>query len=357
MVQVREGSAEHNLDTLLPLLASGELGDWCLCTDDASGRPGGAGHRCASQARGRNGVAARRCGTLLVPARHYGLRDRGAVAPGFRADVVALDSLADFGVRLVFKDGKCVARDGQYLAETAPRHLEFANTVHLGAVDESAFVLRPSTDRYPVIRIIPHRMVTATEVRDIRRHHGEWVFDPAEDVLLVASLERHRATGRVGVGLVAGFGLTKHGAVGSSVAHDAHNLIIAGSNPRDMLACVKALEEVGGGFVVVANGEVRARLPLPVAGLLSREEVGVVCDALHKVNAAARALGCTLNGPFGYLSFWPCRSSRGASPTRPVRCHGAAVCVGVSFLNGALPQDRPFGRCGRLPGGVAAWRN
>ena len=156
----------------------------------------------------------------LVPARHYGLTDRGAIAPGYRADVVIVDSLSDFGVRLVFKDGKCVARDGRYLAETVAKHPEHANSVHLGAVDESAFVLRPATDRYPLIRLIPHQIVTATEVRDIRRQDGEWVFDPAEDVLMAASLERHRATGRVGVGLVAGFGLTKYGAMGSSVAHD-----------------------------------------------------------------------------------------------------------------------------------------
>lgn len=307
MVQVREGSAEHNLDTLLPALAAGELSDWCLCTDDLLPDDLVArGHIDALLKRVVAGgvpapVAVRHA--TLVPARHYGLSDRGAVSPGFRADIVAVDNLSSFGVRHVFKDGKAVARDGQYLAETTAKHADYANTVHLGAVDESAFVLRPATDRFPVIRLVPHQIVTATEMRDIRRSDGVWVFDPAEDVLMAASLERHRATGRVGVGLVAGFGLTKHGALGSSVAHDAHNLIVAGSNPRDMLACVRALAEDGGGFVVVSNGEVRARLPLPVAGLLSREEVAVVCQKLHEVNAAARALGCTLDAPFGYLSF------------------------------------------------------
>jgi adenine deaminase len=307
MVQVREGSAEHNLDTLLPLLANGELGDWCLCTDDllpddlvARGHIDGLLKRVVAGGVAP-AVAVRHAS--LVPARHYGLTDRGAVAPGFRADIVAVDSLTDFTARLVFKDGRCVAQDGRYLATTPARTHEYANTVHLGAVEESAFVLRPSRDRYPVIRVIPHQIVTATEMRDIRRENGEWVFDPAEDVLRAASLERHRATGRIGVGLVAGFGLTKHGALGSSVAHDAHNLIIAGSNSRDMLACVKALEEMRGGFVVVANGEVCAHLPLPVAGLLSTDEVGVVCQKLHEVNAAARALGCPLDAPFGYLSF------------------------------------------------------
>src|SRR5262249_39250840 len=145
------------------------------------------------------------------------LTDRGAVAPGFRADIVAVDSLRNFDARLVFKDGRCVAQDGKYFATSPTKSHEYANTVHLGAVDESAFVHRPTRDRYPVIRIIPQQIVTATEIRDVRRQNGEWVFDPEEDVLLAASLERHRATGRIGVGLVAGFGLTKHGALGSSV--------------------------------------------------------------------------------------------------------------------------------------------
>jgi adenine deaminase len=150
---------------------------------------------------------------------------------------------------------------------------------------------------------VPEQIVTRTEVRTVRRKEGIWTFDPTEDVLLTASIERHRASGRVGLGLVAGFGFKRHGAMGSSVAHDAHNLIVAGTNPRDLLTCVKALAADGGGFVVAAEGEVRARLPLPVAGLMANEEAGTVCHRLHEVNAAARALGCPHPAPFGYLSF------------------------------------------------------
>lgn len=307
MVQVREGSAEHNLDTLLPLLAAGELGDWCLCTDDllpddlvARGHIDALLRRLVA-----GGVPAAKAvrHASLVPARHYGLRDRGAVSPGYRADVAIVDSLSDFRVRIVYKDGRLVARDARYLADAKPASQPYANTVHLGSVDESAFVVQVPDGQYPVIRIVPHQIVTTREMRAVRSQEGAWVFDPADDVLMAASLERHRATGRIGVGLVTGFGLTRHGALGSSVAHDAHNLIVAGSNPRDMLACVNALAEDGGGFVVVANGEVLARLPLPVAGLLSHEEVGSVCEKLHAVNAAARSLGCPLEAPFGYLSF------------------------------------------------------
>jgi len=129
----------------------------------------------------------------------------------------------------------------------------------------------------------------------------EWT--PECDVALIASLERHRRTGHCGLGLVSGFGFRRAGAFGSSVAHDSHNLIIAGTNNRDMLTCVRALEETGGGFIVVADGEVQASLPLPLAGLLSLESAETVCRQLENLNTAARALGCQLSFPFGTLSF------------------------------------------------------
>jgi adenine deaminase len=323
MVQVREGSAEHNLDTLLPLLAGNDLGDWCFCSDDVLPDDLVArGHLDALLRRAvAGGVPAAKAvrHASLVPARHYGLNDRGAIAPGFRADLAVVENLSDFRARLVLKEGDIVARDGKYVVsgerqspgaasnratDVPPSPLaEVANTVHLAPVDESAFVLRLSRDTFPTIRVIPHQIVTAAETATVKRQDGQWVFDPARDVLLAASLERHRATGRIGLGLVAGFGLKRHGALGSSVAHDAHNLIVAGTNPRDMLACVRALAESGGGFVVAADGQVTARLPLPVAGLLSLQEAGTVCRQLHEVNAAARSLGCPLEAPFGYLSF------------------------------------------------------
>lgn len=311
MVQVREGSAEHNLDTLLPLLVADELGDWCLCSDDvlpndlrANGHIDSLLRRVVSA--GVPAVRAIRHATL-IPARHYGLTDRGAVAPGYRADLVVVDDLREFHAAMVLKDGKIAARDGAFLTDTpAPAALPAGlldNTIRLGPVAESAFELRLTRDSCPVIRIIPNQIVTATEIQEVKRADGKWVFDPERDVLLVASLERHRATGRVGVGLVAGFGLRHHGALGSSVAHDAHNLIVAGSNARDMRVCVEALAESGGGFVVAAQGKVVARLPLPVAGLLAHDNADGVCRQLAEVNAAARQLGCPLEAPFGTLSF------------------------------------------------------
>ncbi|MHC4774447.1 MAG: adenine deaminase C-terminal domain-containing protein, partial [Planctomycetota bacterium] len=239
----------------------------------------------------------------LVPARHYGLRDRGAVAPGRRADLLVVDDLAAFGAGIVIKDGRIVARDGAYLPAPAAPRIGRENTVHLAPLDEAAFALRVGGGDVPVIGIVPDQIVTRHERRAAGSDDGRWRFDPRIDVVLIASLERHRATGNVGVGLVEGFGFHRHGAIGSSVAHDAHNLIIAGTNPADMLACARTLAETGGGFVVAAGGTVRAVLELPLAGLISDRGAEDVCRQLEAVRGAARELGCGLACPFGTLSF------------------------------------------------------
>jgi adenine deaminase len=308
LVQVREGSIARNLDALLPLLASGELGDdWALVTDDVfppdlrrHGHLDGLLRRVVA-----GGVEPARAvrHASLVPARHYGLSDRGAVAPGYRADLVVVDDLRDFGVRLTLKDGVVAARDGRFVGDLPAATLPEENTVHVGSLDAGTFRLRCRGETAPVIRIHPGQLVTSTETHSVRRDaEGFWEHDPARDVALTASVERHRATGNVGVGLAAGFGL-KRGALGSSVAHDSHNLVLAGTNERDMLACVRSLEESGGGFVAACDGAVLARLPLPLFGLLSRQDADAVCRDLEAVEAAARSLGCPVPCPFGVLSF------------------------------------------------------
>jgi adenine deaminase len=239
----------------------------------------------------------------LVPARHYGLRDRGAVAPGYRADLLVVDDLREFRPHVVVKDGRIVARDGRCLTERGAHVLQPQNTVHLGSLSDASFELRPHSDECPVIGIVPGQIVTRRETRTVRREGGRWAFDPERDVVLVASLERHRATGSVGLGLVSGFGLRRRGALASSVAHDSHNLIVAGTNPRDMIACVRKLEETGGGWAVATDGEVRACLPLPVAGLMSTEPADAVCRGLEELHGVTRQLGCELAYPFGNLSF------------------------------------------------------
>ncbi len=308
LVQVREGSVAKNLDAILPLLAAGELGDfWCLVTDDVfpdhlrdHGHLDGLLRRVV--AGGVPAASAVRHVTL-IPARHYGLFDRGAVAPGYRADLVVVDDLQSFHPSLVVKNGNIVARGGTYLADVPAPVLNFTNTIHLAPLDVADFQLPLTSDVCPVIGIIPDQILTRHETKTVGRTAGWWSFDPERDVALIASIERHRGTGTMGLGLVGGFGLRLDGALGSSVAHDSHNLVVVGTNARDMLCCVRSLQETGGGFVVAAGGEVKAKLPLPIAGLLSASSAAAVCRQLQETRDAARALGCGLAEPFGTLSF------------------------------------------------------
>jgi adenine deaminase len=308
LVQVREGSSAQNLAALLPLLVDGELDEsWCLATDDIF--PNDLRHRGHLDGLLRRLVAAGVAPAVAVrhaayvPARHYGLVDRGALAPGYRADVVLVEDLQDFRVRTVIKDGRVAARDGRCLELDDVPELAHENTIRLPPLDEKTFRLPLENETCPVIEIVPAQIVTRHTRRSVRRVAGQWAFDPERDVVLIASIERHRASGRIGLGLVSGFGLTHDGALGSSVAHDSHNLIIAGTNASDMLTCVRVLAEHGGGFVAASGGTVRALLPLPVAGLLSLEDADTVCRQLEAVNHAAHALGCPLEAPFGTLSF------------------------------------------------------
>ncbi len=307
LVQVREGSIARNLDAMLPRIADDTLGDWCLCTDDVDadelvekGHINGLLKRVV--AAGVDPVRAVRHATL-VPARHYGLSDRGAVVPGRRADLVAVDDLVDFRAAVVVKDGTIVARDGRYEAASNPVPIPVTNTIRLGALGEPSFALPLSTPTATVIGIVAEQIVTRRERLAVKITDGAWCFDADIDAVLIASIERHRATGSIGLGLVSGFGFRRHGAIGSSVAHDSHNVIIAGTNPIDMLACARAIEDAGGGFVVASGGAVTALVPLPVAGLLATEPAETVRRQLRVAHAAAAELGCPLATPFGTLSF------------------------------------------------------
>jgi adenine deaminase len=214
-----------------------------------------------------------------------------------------MEHLRAFRPNVVFKDGQVAARDGQYVGPSARHPLPDANTVHLPILSEVAFRLRLGQETVPVLHIQPGSLITRKELREVRVEEGVWTFDADRDVVLLASIERHRASGQIGLGLAAGFGFRKQGALASTVAHDSHNVITAGTNPRDMLVAVRALGEMGGGFVTVRDGAVQARLPLPFAGLLSKAPWESVEAGLGEVEAAAEELGISVPCPFGILSF------------------------------------------------------
>ena len=236
-------------------------------------------------------------------ARHYRLHNLGAVAPRYWADFVVFDNLKNFKVRQTYKKGVLIAEDGEYLGKAVARVPQPRSTMNLRYEPRNLVV--PSGKRAQkirVIEIVPHQIVTKELITTPKIEGGEIVPDTRRDILKLVVVERHRATGNVGVGFVRGFKL-KHGAIGSTVAHDAHNVVVAGTNDADILRVIQELERLQGGQIAVADGKVKAELGLPIAGLVSDRPLAEVIKRMDALNAAAHALGCDLDAPFMTLSF------------------------------------------------------
>ncbi|HET8949712.1 MAG TPA: adenine deaminase C-terminal domain-containing protein, partial [Solirubrobacteraceae bacterium] len=238
----------------------------------------------------------------LNAAQAHRLDGHGAIAPGYRADLVVLDDLSSFEPSLVLAGGRVAARDGAAepfpLPET-PAHV--LGTVRSAPLREADLALEADGD-VRVIEIVPEQLITIARTVSPARENGRVVTDPARDLAKITVIERHHATGRVGRGLVTGFGL-RDGAFASTVAHDAHNVVAVGGDDASILACAARLQALGGGCVVAVDGEVTGELPLPVAGLLSDRPVEEVVDRLDSLHAQLRELGVEIGAPFMTLSF------------------------------------------------------
>lgn len=306
-LMIREGSAARNLEALLPLVQELHPPRVFFVTDDRDPQDLVARGHIDSMVRraielGLEPVEAIRLASYNT-AQYFRLYDRGALAPGFVADMVVLDDLKTFKVESVYKDGKLVARADQLTVPAGGAQMQEApNTIHIGNLTLDAFKLPGQPGKVEVIGIEPDQITTLHLQEEAPCVDGELVAGPERDLLKLAVVERHHASGRVGLGLVKGLGL-KRGALASSVAHDAHNLVIAGTNDQDMLRAARALEEMGGGFACVVDGVVRARVPLPLGGLVSLEPVSVLLQQLQALDATAAELGCTLAHPCMTLSF------------------------------------------------------
>jgi adenine deaminase len=310
-IMVREGTTARNLKDLLPLVTPENSRRFFFVTDDRHPRElleeGHIDDLVRKAIRfGLNPVVAIQMATLN-PAEYFGLNDLGAIAPGFRADLLVFDHLSRFHVKKVFKDGILVADGGKLLDRwsgkerpTATRRK--ARTLRIRPLRKDALLLRSDQPFAKVIQIVPDQIVTKKVVKKVLLKDGIALPDIKEDLLKIAVVERHHGTGNIGIGFVQGFGL-KNGAIGSTVAHDSHNLVIVGANDEDILQTIQAIRSMGGGLAVVSDGKVLASLPLPVAGLMTESPVQQVHGGLEKLFAAARALGCKLPDPFMTLSF------------------------------------------------------
>ncbi len=306
-VLIREASNARNLEALVPLVKN--FGpDFCaFCTDDREPdflvREGHINQM--ARAAVQQGLSAEDAILLssLHPALYHGLEDSGAIAPGFKADFLLLEDLESFRPLSVFKAGRLVAERGSALSFPAAEvPLWVRHSVRLPSISRESFTISVSKPRMRVIEIIPGQLLTNCVVRRPQANGGRAAADPDTDLAKIAVIERHHATGRIGLGFVTGFGLKK-GAFASTVAHDAHNVVVVGMDDDDMALCAHRLQAIGGGIVVAAGNEVLAELPLAVAGLLSEEPLETVVEKLDAAHAALASLGVEIEAPFTTLSF------------------------------------------------------
>lgn len=306
-VLIREGSAARNLEKIVTgLVREGIPLENCMfCTDDK--------HLDDIQIEGHINLCVRKAIALGVApieaykmasyhtARSVGLKNVGAIAPGYKADILVLKDLATARPTMVMKSGKVIdmaALQRQPVPKVKDAHL--VQTMHLPTITANDLALSVAPEQ-PVIALVPYSLITKKEIAAVPQKDG--VFQSNDTFNKIAVIERHHATGNIGVGILSGFHL-KNGAIASSVSHDAHNVTVVGDNDQDMLMALQALQESQGGLVLVSEGKILHQLPLPLAGVMSLDEGDVIIDTLSTMIAKAHALGIPETvDPFMTLSF------------------------------------------------------
>ena len=315
-VLVREGSTERNLDALIGgvLREKLPLDNLMFCTDDKhAGEIQREGHINYNVARamelGVGEIDAVKLATLNA-ARHFRLEDEiGSITPGRLADILLVEDLREMKPSQVYFEGRLEAKDCKLIqtCEVGEYPEWLKNTVKLKQlITEKSFRVPARTDRpqtqVTVIDLIDRQIINKRLIATLPCVNGEILADPVHDILKLAIVERYGKTGGVGVGFVRGFGL-REGAMAYSMSHDHHNIVVVGVNELDMAQSVKVIQEMQGGLCVVRNGEVMAKMRLPIGGLMSEQDAGTVMRELDGLNAAARSLGCRGSAPFMTLSF------------------------------------------------------
>jgi adenine deaminase len=300
-VLIREASGARNLHALLPLVDEFGPSRLAFCTDDREPEHVAEEGHVNSMVRAAVAAGVSPEDALVMatlnPALWHGLAQHGAIAPGYVADLLLLPDLERFEPELVLKRGRPVDEIPRPDVPDWVKH-----TVRIRTVGSNALRVPWEGGSARAIGLVPDQIVTESLVVEPRVENGFAVADPGRDLAKIAVVERHLGTGRIGLGFVRGFGL-RSGALATTVAHDAHNIVVTGVDDHDMARAVRRLAETGGGVVVVDDGGVRAELRLPVAGLLSTDPLQEVVAASRSCVEAARILGCELPSPFQSLSF------------------------------------------------------
>ncbi len=306
-LMIREGSSEKNLDELLPLVNDKTYKRCFFVVDDRTcadllreGDIDAAVRKAIS--RGLDPIRALQMATINT-AEYFRLYRAGAVAPGYIANLIVIDDLLKLSVDMVFYRGRLVAKDGEALFSATRRtDPEITRTVNIKPFAIEALKIPAAKKSLPVIEIVPGQIITKRIDAEAKTEGRFVVPDTERDILKLVVVERHKASGNIGLGFVKGFGL-KDGALGSSIAHDSHNVVVVGTNDQDIFAAIKEIERLQGGLVVAAGGRIRGSLALPIAGLLSEEPLETVVAKLEELERAASALGCVLPSPFAIISF------------------------------------------------------
>lgn len=304
-IMIREGSAAKDLQALIPILKENGSDRCILVTDDRhptdlKGHINDMVSRCVKE--GVNPITAIKAASFNT-ACYFGLNNLGAIAPGYRANLLVFDNLDDFKPEIVFKDGQIVAKDGKLTVNIEHNETPtLRGSVNVKWIEHEDFKIPAKSDTVRAIEIIPDSLLTKSTKAKIKVINGFAEADVENDILKITVLERHRATGNIGKGFVKGFGL-KSGAIASTVAHDSHNMIIIGTNDADMETAAIELVKSQGGKVVVNNGEVLAKLPLPIAGLMSDKSFEEILEEYNNLRKQVHKIGCKLEDPFMTIAF------------------------------------------------------
>ena len=304
-IMVREGSAAKDLQALMPVLKSKDADRCILVTDDRQptdlkGHINDMVRQCVEA--GVDPITAIKVASLNT-AQYFGLTNLGAVAPGYKANLLVFDNLKDFKPTFVFKDGAIVAKDGKLTVDIDEIDTpQLRGSVNVKWIESEDFKLKAESDRVKAIEVKQGSLLTKSVQAKINVVDGYAESNIEEDILKIVVIERHKATGNVGKGFVKGFGL-KYGAIASTVAHDSHNMVVVGTNDKDMEIAAIELVKSQGGKVVVKDGKVISKLSLPIAGLMSDSSFEEVLEQTKNLHDATEQLGCTIDNPFMTMAF------------------------------------------------------
>lgn len=306
-LMIREATGARDLEPLIPVLKNYNTRKCMFVTDDR--HPKHLGKHISRMVKkavrlGVNPIKAIQMASINT-AEYFKLSNVGAIAPGYKADIAVFDNLETFEPKMVFKNGKLAAKNGEMtvdMTELKPPALRGSVNIKYLNKEDLQIKIPQGKKNLKVINVIPQQLITKLSIEPAKEKNGFAVSDTENDILKIIVIERHKATGNIGRGFVKGFGL-KSGAIASTVAHDSHNMIVIGTNDDDMYYAAVELVKSQGGKIIVENGKTLSHLELPVAGLMSDEPTDEVLKKISDLEKASEKIGCKIADPFMSMAF------------------------------------------------------